>query len=103
MRLELWTGLGSVTSTPHPPEEALEAETYVERVRGQWDVSIVVISADEVVRTHIATYRTERMANVADSWIKRAARRDVATPMKTESRPGRGGRTDLRTSSCCPH
>ena len=62
----------------HPPDEALEVETYVEHDRGRWVVSVVVVFADEVVRTTINSYHTERMATLAASWIKRAARRDAA-------------------------
>jgi hypothetical protein len=61
----------------HFPEEALAVETYVEPVRGQWEVSMAVIFADEVVRKTISTYHTERQANIAASWIKRAAERNA--------------------------
>jgi hypothetical protein len=61
----------------HFPEEALAVETYVERIRGQWEVSVAVIFADEVVRKSISTYHTERQANIAASWIKRAAERNA--------------------------
>ncbi len=65
-----------MSSGRHEPQEALAVETYVERRAGQWVVDIVVVFADEVVRTTINTYHTERMANIAASWIKRAAQRD---------------------------
>lgn len=65
--------------TPHPPEEALAVETYVDEHRGQWVVSIAVAFADGVVRREISTYRTKRKAEIAASWIKRAAERDHST------------------------
>lgn len=75
----------------HFPEEAIEIETYVEQVRGQWAVSVVVVFADEVVRKTINTYHTERMATIAASWIKRAARRDapIARPATNPKEDGR--------------
>lgn len=68
---------GELGAGRHYPQEAIEIETYVEQVRGQWVVSVVVVFADDVVRKTISTYHTERMANLAASWIKRAARRDA--------------------------
>lgn len=67
------------------PEEALDIETYVELERGRWVVSIVVIFADGAVRKTINSYNNERMATLAASWIKRAARRDspMARPSNT--------------------
>lgn len=61
----------------HPPAEAIAVETYVEAVRGQWEVSVVVVFADEVVRNVIGTYHNRRLAEVAATWIRRAAQRDV--------------------------
>ena len=70
----------------HYPQEAIEIETYVDNVKGQWEVSLVVVFPDEVVRKTISTYHTQRMAELAASWIKRAARRDapIAHPANTE-------------------
>jgi hypothetical protein len=73
-----------IESGGHPPEEAIAVETYVTPVRGQWEVSIAVVFADEVVRKIVTTYHTERMATIAASWIKRAAQRDFPFAPPTE-------------------
>ncbi len=65
-------------SERHLPQEAIALETYVEPHRGQWEVFVVVVFPDEVVRKSINTYHTERMATIAAAWIKRAAQRDFA-------------------------
>ena len=49
----------------HLPQEAIAVETYVEPRRGQWEVFVVVVFPDEVVRKSINTYHTERMATIA--------------------------------------
>ena len=56
-------------------------ETYVERRNGQWEVDIVVIFEDGAVRKMVNTFRTERRAQIAAEWIKRAAQRDIAGPI----------------------
>ena len=56
-------------------------ETYVERRNGQWEVDIMVIFEDGVVRKTVNTFRTERRAQIAAEWIKRAAQRDIAGPI----------------------
>lgn len=66
---------------PHMPDEAYAVETYVEEVRGQWVVDIVVIFEDEAVRHRINTFRTERRARIAAEWIKRAAQREIKGPL----------------------
>lgn len=63
------------------PERAFAVETYVEQVSGQWVVDLVVIFEDEAVRRRINTYRSERHARIAASWIKRAAERDIDGPI----------------------
>jgi hypothetical protein len=65
----------------HLPEEALSVDTYVVASKGQWQVDIVVIFANEIVRRTVGTYRSERLASVAASWIKRAAARDIKGPL----------------------
>lgn len=67
--------------SPHLPDRAYEVETYVEQERGQWVVDIVVIFEDEVVRKRVNTFRTERRAQIAAEWIKRAAQRDIQGPI----------------------
>ena len=62
-------------------DEALAVETYVEQRRGQWDVDLVVIFADHAVRHTINTHRTRRHAEIAASWIKRSASRDIEGPI----------------------
>ncbi len=60
---------------------ATAVETYVEPERGQWRVDLAVFFDDEVVVRTINTYRTERKATVAASWIRRAAERDIRGPV----------------------
>ncbi len=60
---------------------ATAVETYVEPDRGQWRVDLAVFFDDEVVVRTINTYRTERKAMVAASWIRRAAERDIGGPL----------------------
>jgi hypothetical protein len=63
-----------------PKERALGVETEVVPERGQWAVDIIVFFADGVVRHRIATYRTESLAEISASSIKRAAERDIPGP-----------------------
>ena len=51
------------------------------RTPGRWKVEIVVIFPDEAVRRTINHYRTQRHAEIAASWIKRAAQRDIEGPL----------------------
>jgi hypothetical protein len=62
-------------------ERALGVETVVVPERGQWAVDIVVIFPDEIVRRRIATYRTEALARISASCIRRAAERDIPGPL----------------------
>lgn len=67
--------------TPEPPgDEAVAAETYVHARNGRWEVEIVVIFADEVVRRTVGDYPSERQAEIAANWIKRSASRDIEAP-----------------------
>jgi hypothetical protein len=66
---------------PHMPDRAGAVETYVERRNGQWEVDIVVIFEDGAVRKTVNTFRTERRAQIAAEWIKRAAQRDISGPV----------------------
>ena len=59
----------------------LAAEPAVKRRNGQWEVDIVVVFEDRVVRKMVSRYMSERRARVAAGWIKRAAQRDVAGPL----------------------
>ncbi len=68
-------------SAESPEPRATAVETYVEAERGQWRVDLAVFFDDEVVVRTINTYRTERKAIVAASWIKRAAERDIRGPL----------------------
>ncbi len=69
----------STGETP-PGDEALTAETYVHSRNGRWEVEIVVIFADEVVRKIVGDYPSEREAQIAANWIKRSASRDIEAP-----------------------
>lgn len=72
---------------PHPPEDALAVETYVDEQRGQWIVSIAVVFADGVVRREIGTYRSRRRAEIAASWVKRGAERDHTACQSSDAAP----------------
>lgn len=60
---------------------ALGVETEIVPERGQWAVDIVVIFTDGVVRRRVQTYRTEALAKISASYIKRAAERDIPGPI----------------------
>lgn len=62
---------------PAPGDHAIAVETYVEERNGRWVVEIVVIFPDEAVRKTINDYPTKRHAEVAASWMKRGAQRDL--------------------------
>ena len=62
-------------------ERALGVETEIVAERGQWAVDIIVFFEDGVVRRRIATYRTEALAKISASSIKRAAERDIPGPL----------------------
>lgn len=68
-------------SGPASGDEAIAVETYVTAERGQWVVELVVVMTDSVVRRRINSYRTEREATLAASWIKRGASRDIDGPV----------------------
>lgn len=63
-----------------PDDAAVAVETYVKEESGRWVVEIVVIFPDEAVHRTVNNYRTRREAEVAASWIKRAAQRDIEGP-----------------------
>lgn len=52
---------------------AISAETFVEERSGRWYVGIAVLFDDGVVRKEINSYRSEREAEIAARYIKRAA------------------------------
>lgn len=60
---------------------AIGVETEVIPERGQWAVDIIVIFDDGVVRRRVDTYRTEKLAKISASYIKRAAERDIPGPL----------------------
>lgn len=84
-----------MSDIPHPPEDAFGVETFIEQRRGQWVVSIAVAFADGVVRHEINTYRSQRRAEVAASWIKRAAQRDWAGLRERTTPPFPAGLIDV--------
>jgi hypothetical protein len=59
----------------------LAAEPAVKRRNGQWEVDIVVVFEDRVVRKMVDGSMNERRARPGARWIERAARRDVAGPL----------------------
>jgi len=62
-------------------ERALGVETEIVKEHGQWALDIVVFFADGVVRRRISTYRTEALAKISASYIKRAAERELPGPL----------------------
>lgn len=62
-------------------DEAIAVETFVSESNGRWVVEIVVVFPDEAVRRTVNNYRTKRHADIAASWIKRAAQRDIEGPL----------------------
>lgn len=48
---------------------------------GRWAVEIVVIFPDEAIVRRVNDYRTRRHAEIAASWIKRGADRDIEGPI----------------------
>lgn len=62
-------------------ERALGVETEIVSERGQWAVDIIVFFEDGIVRRRISTYRTESLARISASYIKRAAERDIPGPL----------------------
>ena len=66
---------------PAPGEPAIAVETFVREERGQFTVDIVVMFPDGGVTRSVNSYRTRRHAEIAASWIKRAAQRDIEGPI----------------------
>lgn len=64
-----------------PAGRAVSADTFVREEEGQWIVDIVVAFPDGVVRRSVNKYRTRRHAEIAASWIRRAADRDIEGPV----------------------
>jgi len=67
--------------TARSGDEAIAVDTFVSEEAGRWKVEIVVIFPDEAVRRTVNHYRTRRHAEIAASWIKRAAQRDIQGPL----------------------
>lgn len=65
---------------PPPGDEAIAVETYVTEEKGRWVVEIVVLFPDEAVRKRVNDYPTKRHAEIAASWMKRSANRDIPGP-----------------------
>ncbi len=63
-----------------PAGPAVAVETFVREQSGRWLVEIVVVFPDDVVRRIVNDYPTRRQAEIAASWIKRAAERDIEGP-----------------------
>lgn len=59
---------------------AISVETEIVPERGLWAVDIIVIFTDGVVRRRVDTYKTEALAKISATYIKRAAERDISTP-----------------------
>lgn len=68
-------------ATSRSGDEAIAVDTFVSEDAGRWKVEIVVIFPDEAVRRTVNHYRTRRHAEIAASWIKRAAQRDIQGPL----------------------
>lgn len=61
-------------------EHAWGVDTAVVRDRGQWFVEIDVMFADGVVHHRLGAYFNRRRAEIAATWIQRAAARDLGAP-----------------------
>ncbi len=61
-------------------DSAIGVETFVRQESGEWLVDIAVAFPDGVVRHNVNKYRTERHAQIAAHWIKRAASRNIEGP-----------------------
>ena len=66
---------------PAPGEPAIAVDTFVREDAGMFAVDIVVVFPDGAVTRSVNTYRTRRHAEIAASWIKRAASRDIEGPI----------------------
>ncbi len=64
-----------------PDDPAIAVETMVTERSGRWVVEIVVIFPDQAIRRTVNDYPTRRRAEVAATWIKRAAERDIEGPV----------------------
>jgi hypothetical protein len=64
-----------------PDQPAIAVDTFVREESGRWVVEIVVVFPDEAVRRTVNDYPTKRRAEIAASWIKRAAERDIEGPI----------------------
>ena len=62
-------------------DAAYAVETYVVEESGRWVVELVVLFPDEAVHRRINNYPTKRHAEIAASWMKRAAQRDIEGPV----------------------
>ncbi|MDQ7082710.1 MAG: hypothetical protein Q9N34_06955 [Aquificota bacterium] len=62
------------------PSKALLAETFVEKIDGQWVVFVEVIFEDETVRREVGRYFTEEQARIAANYIRRNINRDIPFP-----------------------
>lgn len=78
------SGFPSGHDPDHVPnvDHALGVETNVRRGPGEWYVEIDVLLADGVVHHRVGTYFTKRHAEIAASWIKRAAEREIEGPRR---------------------
>ncbi len=64
-----------------PGDDAIGVDTFVREEAGEWIVDIAVAFPDGVVRHNVNKYRTKREAEIAATWIKRAASRDIEGPV----------------------
>ncbi|MEL6890631.1 MAG: hypothetical protein AAFP84_03475 [Actinomycetota bacterium] len=75
-------------AVPAPPDrapgtgdEAIAVDTNVREDRGRWIVEISVVFHDGAIRRTVNDYPTRRHAEIAASWIRRAADRDIEGPI----------------------
>lgn len=66
-----------IQPSPGFNDEALTVDTVIINEKGQWVVYMDVIFWDETVRRRIQAYPTRRQAEIAASWMKRAAQRNL--------------------------
>lgn len=66
------------------PEDAwlldAEVQTRIEKIKGQWQVSLVFIDTKDpnhILIKEIASYRTEKLAEIAASYMEKTAAKDA--------------------------
>ncbi len=70
-----------MSSVGDSEDQAREVATRVIERNGRFEVEILVVFPDRCVRKVVGDYPTRRKAEIAASWICRAADRDIEGPV----------------------